>query len=626
MSSSRISYPIYGGWNYKPIYSPQPLLPTNPAPVPAPVGAQPHSPAQPPVRQFFTREHTTTTQMITVKQATDDGAGEFAGLVGATVNYTTGVVRWKPTEEYEYRQYVGSRNPDGSGEEGTWNTVVTGGDAWGDGSLVRVWSRLASVTPSARSESIAAQRISLNLTPFTGDAVMPGSVMFSIGASIYVDRLGVLYRDPSVTTGSGTVAGSIDYNTGIAIVTDWAPGDATFALLSLLTVRGAWTDTGAEFRAPLSPLAPESVSIVAVAADGETLTATSDEDGVITGAKARGAVNYEFGTGWIEFGEMVGDDWIPREVDPASIRYNAVSYSYLPLPADIVGIDAVRLPPDGRVPIYRKGDVVIVMHTDETAPATIGNGGTIDCGRTRIAWVRVLDANGETVPDGYTLDRATGIVTVPDVSGIAMPITVRHTIADLRVVADVQINGEIRLTRPLSHNFPADESLVGSCLLHGDRRARVSAVWDQQSWDGATWSDSLIGTEATATLDVIAHPIEVTNEGAETERWVLRWTSTTNVELIGQTRGLVYSGPFTADIAPINPRTREEDGTGGVPYLRIPVAANGGGWSAGNIVRINTVGAIAPIWIARAIQQSDDPMDDGADGCELYALGNIDRP
>ena len=206
-----------------------------------------------------------------------------------------------------------------------------------------------------------------------------------------------------------------------------------------------------------------------------------------------------------------------------------------------------------------------------------------------------------------------------------MPVRVRHTVADLRLISDVQINGQLTFQRALSHPFPADDTVVASCLLHGDRRARVSAVFDQQTWTGV-WSDVVIGSEATATLDTIAHPIEVTNEGAETERWFLRWTSTTNVELIGERRGLVFSGPFTADIAPINPSTRNPDGTGGAPYMRIPVAANGGGWSTGNVVRINTVGALADIWMARAISQSDEPLGDGEDGCEIYCLGNIDRP
>lgn len=481
---------------------------------------------------------------------------------------------------------------------------------------------------SVTGEQISPSQIglTLDLTTTVADPIVVNSLRLRVTGKTYDDRNGLLYADIDPQTGVGTPAGSVDYATGVATLTFWADNTAVaIAVDACLTRYGYWTAVDASFRAPASPLKPEALSIVAVTTDGEQISAAADADGVISGAWMRGVVNYEFGTATLEFGQIVGEDWVSRPVDPSTIRYNAVAYSYLPLDADILGIDAVRLPADGRVPIYRKGDLALVMHTADTAPATITNGGTISCGRTRIGWVRVLDATGATIPTGYELDRAAGTVTFPAVAGLAQPLTVRHTVADLRMITDAQITGDLTLARPLSHTFPAGESVVASCLIHGDRRARVSAVWDQQTWNG-TWSDSIVGNEATATLDTIAHPIVVTNEGAETERWILRWTSTTNVELIGQRRGLVYSGPFTANIAPINPRTREPDGTGGVPYLVIPVAANGGGWSAGNIVRINTVGAIAPLWIARAIQQSDEPLDDGADGCELYALGNIDRP
>lgn len=484
--------------------------------------------------------------------------------------------------------------------------------------------------------AVSTTGLEIDLLTTTVGGIVPDSVRFALGGKTYDDRNGVLYTDIDAQTGSGTAAGTMDYAAGKAYVTLWGAGSAAPTVTSCLVRFGQWTATEASFRAALAPLKPEALSITATAANGEVLTASADADGDIVGTKVRGTVNYEFGTAQVEFGQM-GDDpnytgpapipqvWFPIEVIPETIRYNAVAYSYLPLDANILGIDPVRLPSDGRVPIYRPGDVVMVMHTAETAPQTVSNGGTINLGRTRIGWVRVIDATGASKPTGYTLDRATGIVTFTDVSGMTMPIKVRHTVGDLRQITDAQITGQLTLARPLTHAYPAGEAIVASCLIHGDRRARVSSVWDQATWNG-TWSDSLVGSEATATLDVIAHPIEVTNEGAETERWLLRWTSTTNVELIGQRRGLVFSGPFTADIAPINPRTRNVDGTGGVPYLHIPLAANGGGWSAGNVVRINTVGALADIWIARSIQQSDEPLGDGEDGVELYALGNIDRP
>lgn len=472
-------------------------------------------------------------------------------------------------------------------------------------------------TVTGETLAVATAGVDLDLTVTVGDLVVAGSVLMSVTGNVYVDRGGVLYQDPAAATGSGLVAGSIDYATGRAKLTRWTNNAALgVAVQACLTQFGDWTTLAASFRTPVAPLKPESVSLTATAVDGTQITATSAPDGSISGSGVTGSVSYEFGTAAVAFAQAVV---------PGSIRYNAVGYTYLPLDATILGIDPVRLPSDGRVPIYRPGDVVMIMHTAETAPATVTNGGTINCGRTRIGWVRVVDAAGATVTSGYTLDRDAGIVTFADVAGVAMPVKVRHTVGDLRQITDAQISGLLSVARPLTHEFPVDGSVVASCLIHGDRRARVSAVWDQQAWNN-TWTDSLVGSEATATLDTIAHPITVTNEGAETERWVLRWTTTTTVELIGERRGLVYSGAFTSNIAPINPRTRNPDGSGGVPYLTIPVAANGGGWSAGNVVRINTVGALADMWLARSIQQSDMPAGDGADGCEIYALGNIDRP
>jgi hypothetical protein len=478
---------------------------------------------------------------------------------------------------------------------------------------------------SGESVSPSTVGVRVDLLNGTDGAVVANSVRFAWAGKTYEDRNGVLYTDIDPGTGSGTAAGTLDYGQGVAAVTLWGAGAAVPSVSACLVRYGEWKAIDASFRANLSPIKPEALSITATALDGTAISASADANGDIVGTLARGAVNYEMGTAWVEFGADNAGTWEPVQVLPETIRYNAVAYSYLPLDATILGIDPVRLPSDGRVPIFRPGDVAMIMHTGETAPATVANGGTVDCGRTRIGWIRVLDANGATVTSGYSLDRATGIVTFADVTGIAMPVTVRHTVGDLRQITDAQITGQLTFARPLSHDYPANESIVASCLIHGDRRARVSAVWDQATWTG-TWSDTLTGSEATATLDTIAHPITVTNEGAETERWLLRWTSTTNVELIGERRGLVFSGPFTADIAPINPRTRNPDGTGGVPYLHIPLAANGGGWSAGNVVRINTVGALADIWIARSIQQSDEPLGDGEDGVELYALGNIDRP
>lgn len=518
------------------------------------------------------------------------------------------------------------------------------GSVWDTASIVNVplssaadahqviYSTGATTLEAHDAETIPITALQYALTQTNNDAIVANSVRLQIGGRTYDDYNGALLQ-----TSDNTLSGSVNYETRVATLTYWADGiTVSPAITSLLVRIGDWSAITASFRTAASPIKPEALSLVAVTTDGVQITGSADADGVIAGTWMRGEMNYEFGTAWVEFGQLDGEDWAPREVDPATIRYNAVAYSYIPLDADILGIDAVRLPADGRVPIYRSGHVVMILHADETTgtPAQVGGTGPylLSCGRTRLAWVKITDANDAAVTEGYTLDRAAGVLSWDSLAGLATPLTVEHTIGDLRLVTDAQINGTLTLARPLSHEFPANESLVASCLIHGDRRARVSAVWDQASWNG-TWTDALVGSAATATLNTIDFPITVTNEGCDTDRWLLRWLTTTTAELISEKRGLVWTGSYPAyvsgppvDIAPINPRTRDSEGLNGVPYLTIPQKANGGGWSAGNVVRINTVGAIADFWIARAIAQSDEPDDENADGCTLYALGNIDRP
>lgn len=482
---------------------------------------------------------------------------------------------------------------------------------------------------------LADDGLQIDLTSTITDRVVAGSVRFTFAGKSYDDRNGTLYAD----FGSGDLAcGTLDYAAGSATLTYWQDNaNVALSVTACLTVYGDWTAIDASFRTTLDPIKPESLSIVASTADGEQITGSADADGVIAGTWMRGNINYEFGTAALEFGQLDSGNWVSRPVDPSTIRYNAVAYSYIPLDATILGIDAVRLPSDGRVPIYRAGDVVQLLHPDTTTGTPTLNGTTgkyeLACGRTRVAFVKVTDANGAILSgDDYTLDRDNGIVAWATIAGITTPVTIKHTVGDLRLVTDVQIDGTLTLARELTHDYPADESLAAACLIQGDRRARVSATWDQATW-GNVWEDYLIGSAATATLNLIDYPITVTNEGCDTDRWLLRWTSTTNVELISEKRGVVWTGSFPAyvsgtpvNIEPINPRTRDAGNVNGTPYMVIDQRSNGGGWSAGNVLRINTVGAIADFWIARSIAQSDEPLGDGADGCEIYALGNIDRP
>src|SRR5690554_4565734 len=261
----------------------------------------------------------------------------------------------------------------------------------------------------AATDTTPIAALELDLLPNNIDAIVPDSVRFRLGGKTYDDRSGNLLTDINSQTGSGLVAGSIDYEAGIASVTFWEDGQPVcFTVSSQLTVHGQWTATEGFFRTPSAPLKPESLQIVGTTEDGEQIIALADENCEFNHEWLQGQANYTFGTAAGTCGKWVDDasltpaekeeDWYdpanvengeiykPKPMITSTLRYNAVAFTYLPLDADIVGIDAVRLPADGRVPIFRPGNIVMVMHPSEIAPETVTNGGTIAT-RPRVALV-----------------------------------------------------------------------------------------------------------------------------------------------------------------------------------------------------------------------------------------------
>ena len=549
-------------------------------------------------------------------KAVDDGAGSLS--CGGTAIYDTGALYVNilpPRLEYSYTN---------TGYSVGWTgREVTGSFPSG---IVTARYIFDSASPTSRSIQIDLPHPVLKFGgDIITDSLVPGALIFRWAGQEYREYgQGVVFRHATPWADeAGIQAGTVNYASREVTLTDYVSGTGAVTVVRCLTRFGQWLAREVSFRTEIAPLKSESIAAFLTAADGTPITASAAPDGSISAAHVTGSASYQFGTVHLDF---------DTDVDPTTLRYNAVAISYLPLDPEILGMHPERLPSDGRVTVFRKGGMVVVMHSAVTSPATITNGQSISCGRTRLGWVRVLDSAGATVSgDLYTLDRAAGTVTFPNVSSISQPMRVKHTVADLRMIDDAQISGYLRLSRGLSHDYPDGESLVASCLINGNVRARVSASWDQATWNGV-WQDTIIGSPAGATLDLINYPIEMTNFGAENERWVLLFTSSTTATLFGERRGVVWSGAFTknsADIAPINPRTRTrlENGTytGGVPFMIIKAASNGGGWSEGNCFRFNTIGAMSRIVIVRTIQQSDEPAGAGLDGCEIQALGNIKR-
>jgi hypothetical protein len=494
------------------------------------------------------------------------------------------------------------------------------------GEVIAECSYSVETAPTAQAASKTLESLELDITTTTGNPLVSGSVLFTYAGNKVLDRNGFVYRNVSASTDSGTQCGTINYETGKVTLTNWEAGANNLEIKAAATSVMPSYVYGVTGRAPGAPLATGQFQLVCVASDGTNIVATANNNGDISHEFVKGKIDWQTGIFKCQFGkkilastltddqkasagwykaELVGEDgyiWKPRLVKSESITFNAVLLSYIPLDADILGVETVRLPQDGRVPIYRVGNVGVVHNTQNievTNPATAGL--VVDCGRTLLSYAKVFDADDQVVPTSkYTADLDAGTVTFAtplDLTGYAQPLRVEHRIEDMALISDVQITGDIKLMKPLRHAYPALTTYLSSALVIGDMQARINNLFDQQTWSNV-FSDTLSGSVAAASFNDVLYPIATTNAGAIQERWAIVFTGSTAFNLYGEYSGLVASGTTGADFAPINPIT-------GVPYFELNHLGWGSGWAAGNVLRFNTIAANYPLWLARTTLQSD---------------------
>lgn len=542
--------------------------------------------------------------------------GDFvvsAGQPAGTINYSTGDVTLSAvlTSTLEYQPHV----PDTLGvpQPGAWVSTSQSLPPLVGDYAVTTKASATSYVAKTYAPTISDIGYTYDLTLTVGESVVPGTVWLNYSgssnkfsaSSSYVDRGdGKLYASVVGTTNVGTVAGEIDYESGVArlrMVGYQSTNQASHPVRACVTARGTFTVVQADFRTPGSPLRPASFYVQATSSDGALCVGTADQNGAITGTHLRGQVQALTGVAHVEFGDLVGGVWVPRKVFPGTIRYSGVVLSSLALDATLLGLDPVRLPSDGRAPVVRIGDVAVVHHTGTVTYAAPTAGGAISAGRTGLAAVEVRDSANQRVPsDRYTIDLATGegVWANPlTLTGYTLPLKLRHRIEDMGMIADAQINGSVSLAAPLLRDYPLG-SWLSTALLAGDMVARVEAVFDQLTWTNV-WSDALIGSGAVAEANTLQYPVQVTNEGAIKERWRanVKSLSPLTVEIYGESLGLVGTYAASGTIAPVNTLT-------GKIYFAIQPGfwgAGNGAWVVGNQVRFNTVSAAYPITILRTI-------------------------
>lgn len=500
---------------------------------------------------------------------------------------------------------------------------------------------------NSATHTVVAEQLKVDLSSGYDEQIIAGSARFKVGADTYLDRSGTLYRAVNPTNNSGIQSGMIQYGTGLVELDSWTPGaDNSITLESLTTTTDLLPINKVSFRTPIIPIRPQSLTVSVAILDYGQLTLTADENGVIETSHAHGQVNWDNGLVTIYFylktqvtldnqTELEANDWydpllkyqengltyinVPVWVDASTVRYNAVAYTYLPIDSDLLGLSATRLPIDGRVPIFRIGSIGIVSASKSKTLESAIAGTTHSLDDQRIAWCELEDANGVKVNyDLYTVDYDYGQVHLGGdfvLAHLVEPLVVKYRYQDMGLIRDVQINGQLTFTKPLTHHYDADNTIVGSALVINDMQARYTRKFTQQSWTNQ-WADAPTGTLISANYNDALYPIEMTNKGAIQERWYLQFTGGQTFKCVGEYSGEIATGTTVEDFAPINPVT-------GVPYFVIKKEGWGAGWSNGNILRFNTIAAMYPIWVIRTVKQSEPT--EISDGFQIMLRGDIDR-
>ncbi|MCP1659347.1 hypothetical protein [Neisseria perflava] len=528
----------------------------------------------------------------------DDGAGnllnEAGQAIGGTIDYTTGKITLPSPAAWTVAPTV-------TGGTFAYSTIAVGAAAVGAAETKTItdyqiyateaaWSRIAESDTKLTSVTETPSNVQINVALATGGRPVLDTWSFNDGSNDLIERGGTIYKSFNGKTGTGTVVGSLNSDSGAVKFS------ATGVNVASLKITGGIVATDTDYiqsysgRTEAAPVKPESFTVYAVVG-GQKISGTSDGDGNITGGIS-GTIDYE--TGFYSITCANG-------FYPETLRYNCVTQDNIPLDSDIIGIDAVRLPADGKVPVFRKGDMIVIGNRlKQDLGSAFTSGQVIQLERKNLDRMCLLDANGEHVlAEKYSVDLETGVLTMAEPLSLAdytLPLTAVLAWEEENRITGVDISGRLKLQFAVSRDYPLENTYVSSALIGGDLLVRATDPFSQNTWDNV-WSDSLRGTAILAQLDVKNYPITLTSSGAINERWLIQFISATQFQLYGENLGLVAQADIYTDLAPANPAT-------GKPYFSLQAAAFGGGWAAKNCIRFNTFGTPLPVWVLRAVQPS----------------------
>jgi hypothetical protein len=378
---------------------------------------------------------------------------------------------------------------------------------------------------------------------------------------------------------------TINYLTGAVTKQVVSRGEFTFTFAGLVesSAAAAAGDTVAKFTLSVpNPLLESFYVQVERISDRALISASANAQGVVSGIGINGSIS----SGIVEL-------TFSAPVDLTTLRYDISDQVRQLPPAEIYGLNPLRIPYDGIVNMFRQWGTVALSHSQvQQVTATAG---TVYNIRQNAAFSDITDANGASLWTSenthFTINKAAGTVTINSAfTGFAPPFVLTDVISELALVSSFSA-GSIVLAKPLSREYPIGAT-VASVQILGDLQARVGQVRDMTAWSN-NWD--VDGAQATGNFNAVDYPVEVKNNTAINEDWVMIMTSETAFRCVGRRLGQIATGDTLNDFAPINPVTN-------TPYFVLRKGAWGGGWQTGEAVRFATFASSKPIMLLRNVQ------------------------
>lgn len=336
----------------------------------------------------------------------------------------------------------------------------------------------------------------------------------------------------------------------------------------------------------------ESFYVVVSTTSETLLSGSADAAGAITGTGVTG--NIVNGVVTLNFSQRVL---------LSTLTYDISEIVTLSPPPELYGLNPLRIKNGGVVDVFNAWSEVKLHHAQHqavTGPAA----GQTKAIRAGAYYVDIIDANGASLwtvtDDHFTVDKDAGTVTLnSDFTGFTAPFVLTDIIGELAQVVEVKQN-KLVLAAPPSVDYPLGANVSGVQDL-GDLEARVGPVRDMTSWEN-NWDQD--GSDATASVNVVDYPIQVFNNSAVNEDWVLIFYSQTDFRCVGRRMGQIATGNTQTEFAPVNPHTL-------MPYLVIPAGALGDGWNIGEAVRFETFASSKPALLLRPVQSGHSQINSG---------------